>query len=81
MKKEEVFQELQDIIVDKIGLDYEEIEMDSDFTNDLGCDSLDFVELIMEVEKNFNIYIPDDEIEHVRSVGHAVDFIHSKINS
>ena len=63
------------IIVDKLGVDENEITSESSFTNDLGADSLDTVELIMEFEKEFNIAIPDDQAEKIATVGQAVDYI------
>jgi acyl carrier protein len=68
------------IIVDKLGVEESEVTNDASFTNDLGADSLDTVELIMEFEKEFNIAIPDDQAEHIQTVGQAVAYIteHSK---
>lgn len=63
------------IIVDKLGVEESEITMESNFTNDLGADSLDTVELIMEFEKEFNIAIPDDQAEKISTVGEAVKYI------
>lgn len=63
------------IIVDKLGVDESEVNLDSSFTNDLGADSLDTVELIMEFEKEFNIAIPDDQAEQIGTVGQAVEYI------
>lgn len=63
------------IIVDKLGIEESEINMESSFTNDLGADSLDTVELIMEFEKEFNIAIPDDQAEKIGTVGEAVKYI------
>ena len=63
------------IIVDKLGVDEKEISNESSFTNDLGADSLDTVELIMEFEKEFNIAIPDDQAEKIATVGQAIDYI------
>ncbi len=63
------------IIVDKLGVEESEITMESNFTNDLGADSLDTVELIMEFEKEFNIAIPDDQAEKIATVGEAVKYI------
>ena len=63
------------IIVDKLGVDASEVTLESNFTNDLGADSLDTVELIMEFEKEFNIAIPDDQAEKIATVGDAVAFI------
>ena len=63
------------IIVDKLGVDENEVVPESSFTNDLGADSLDTVELIMEFEKEFDIQIPDDQAENIVSVGQAIEFI------
>ena len=63
------------IIVDKLGVDENEVVPEASFTNDLGADSLDTVELIMEFEKEFDIQIPDDQAENIITVGQAVEFI------
>ncbi|TXB64682.1 acyl carrier protein [Vicingus serpentipes] len=63
------------IIVDKLGVDENEVTAEASFTNDLGADSLDTVELIMEFEKEFNIAIPDDQAEKIATVGDAVKYI------
>ena len=63
------------IIVDKLGVDESEVTAEASFSNDLGADSLDSVELIMEFEKEFNIAIPDDQAEKIATVGDAVKYI------
>ena len=63
------------IIVDKLGVEESEVTAEASFTNDLGADSLDTVELIMEFEKEFNIAIPDDQAEKIATVGDAVNYI------
>lgn len=63
------------IIVDKLGVDENEVTPEASFTNDLGADSLDTVELIMEFEKEFNMGIPDDQAENIATVGDAVTYI------
>ena len=63
------------IMVDKLGVDEGEVTNEASFTNDLGADSFDTVELIMEFEKEFNIAIPDDQAEKIATVGQAVDYI------
>ena len=63
------------IIVDKLGVDENEVTPEASFTNDLGADSLDTVELIMEFEKEFNMGIPDDQAESIATVGEAVKYI------
>jgi acyl carrier protein len=68
------------IIMDKLGVEESEINDEASFTNDLGADSLDTVELIMEFEKQFNISIPDDKAEGIQTVGDAVAYIESNVN-
>lgn len=63
------------IIVDKLGVDESEVTPGATFTNDLGADSLDTVELIMELEKEFNITIPDDQAEKITTVGDAISYV------
>jgi len=63
------------IIVDKLGVDESEVTPEASFTNDLGADSLDTVELIMEFEKEFNIAIPDEQVEKIGSVEEAIKYI------
>ena len=63
------------IIVDKLGVDEAEVTSEASFTNDLGADSLDTVELIMEFEKEFDIQIPDDQAENIATVGQAIQYI------
>ena len=63
------------IIVDKLGVDESEVSADASFTNDLGADSLDTVELIMEFEKEFDISIPDEEAENIQTVGQAIEYL------
>tara|TARA_B110000503_G_scaffold93613_1_gene141165 strand:+ start:558 stop:794 length:237 start_codon:yes stop_codon:yes gene_type:complete len=68
------------IIVDKLGVEENEVTNDASFTNDLGADSLDTVELIMEFEKEFNIAIPDDQAENIQTVGDAISYIEENAN-
>ena len=63
------------IIVDKLGIDENEVTPEASFTNDLGADSLDTVELIMEFEKEFDLAIPDDQAEKISTVGEAIAHI------
>lgn len=71
----EVAERVKAIIVDKLGVEESEVTDSASFTNDLGADSLDTVELIMEFEKEFNISIPDDQAEKISSVGDAVAYV------
>ncbi|MEL6391369.1 MAG: acyl carrier protein [Bacteroidota bacterium] len=63
------------IIVDKLGVDKSEVSESANFTTDLGADSLDTVELIMEFEKEFDISIPDEKAEEIKTVGQAIEFM------
>ncbi len=74
-KMSDVTSKVKSIIVDKLGVDEKEVVPTASFTNDLGADSLDTVELIMEFEKEFNIAIPDDQAEKIATVGDAVAYI------
>ncbi len=67
------------IIVDKLGVDESEVTPEASFTNDLGADSLDTVELIMEFEKEFNISIPDEQAENISTVGQAVSYLEENV--
>lgn len=71
----EIESRVKAIIVDKLGVDEAEVVTGASFTTDLGADSLDTVELIMEFEKEFGINIPDDQAEKINTVGDAVSFI------
>ncbi|KHD38038.1 acyl carrier protein [Clostridium acetobutylicum] len=70
-----VFEKVKDIIADQLGIDAAEIKMESSFIDDLGADSLDIVELIMALEEEFDIEMPDEEAEKVSSVGDVVNYI------
>ena len=67
------------IIVDKLGVDENEVVTEASFTNDLGADSLDTVELIMEFEKEFDLAIPDDQAEKISTVGEAIKHIEANL--
>ncbi len=71
----EIANKVKSIIVDKLGVDEKEVTPAASFTNDLGADSLDTVELIMEFEKEFNIAIPDEQAEKIATVGDAISYI------
>jgi len=76
----EHYDKVKEIIVDKLGVEQSKITLEAKFIDDLGADSLDTVELIMQFEEEFGIEIPDEEAEHLISVGQAVDFISNKLN-
>jgi len=69
---------VKSIIVEKLGVDESDVERGASFTNDLGADSLDTVELIMEFEKDFDLTIPDEEAEQIATVGDAIDYLEEK---
>ena len=75
MEYEDIVKKVKAIIVDKLGVEESEVTESANFTNDLGADSLDTVELIMEFEKAFEISIPDDQAEKISTVGDAIAYI------
>ena len=75
---QDVESKVKSIIVDKLGVDESEVVAEANFTNDLGADSLDTVELIMEFEKEFDISIPDEDAENIATVGNAIEYLEGK---
>ncbi|MBO7599233.1 MAG: acyl carrier protein [Bacteroidales bacterium] len=75
---EDIKKKVKEIIVEKLGVDEAEVTEEASFTNDLGADSLDTVELIMQFEKEFNISIPDDQAEKIATVGEAIEYIENQ---
>ncbi len=75
----QIEEKVKAIIVDKLGVNENEVIPEASFTNDLGADSLDTVELIMEFEKEFNLSIPDEDAEKITTVGEAIDYINQHI--
>jgi acyl carrier protein len=74
-----VDEKVKDIIVEELGVESEKLTNDASFMEDLGADSLDTVELVMAFEKEFDIDIPDEEAEKLRTVGDAMSYLHEKI--
>lgn len=72
------FDKVKEVIIDKLGVEADKINMEASFVDDLGADSLDTVELIMELEEEFGIEIPDEDAENMTTVGAAVNYIDSK---
>ena len=70
---------IKEIIIDKLGIEESEITESASFTNDLGADSLDTVELIMEFEKEFNVSIPDEDAEKISTVGDAISYLKDNV--
>ena len=67
------------IIVEKLGVDESEVTPEASFTNDLGADSRDTVELLMELEKEFNVSIPDEQAENITTVGQAISYLEEQV--
>ncbi len=74
----EISEKVRQIIIDKLGVDGSEVTNEASFTNDLGADSLDTVELIMEFEKEFDVSIPDEQAENIQTVGQAVEYLEAQ---
>ncbi len=79
MSTEEVFEKVKAIIVEQLGVADTSVEMDSSFIDDLGADSLDIVELVMALEEEFDLEIPDTDAEKVVTVGDVVDYIKENV--
>ena len=77
----EIREKVKEIIVEKLGVEASEVSDEASFTNDLGADSLDTVELIMEFEKRFDISIPDDQAETIDTVGKAIAYLEANAKS
>jgi acyl carrier protein len=81
MERAEIESKMSELLVDELGLDADKITMDSRFEEDLEVDSLGVVELLMALEDNFGVQIPDEEAEQLSTVGQAVDLVAAKLNA
>jgi len=79
MTREDIAAKVKDIIVEKLVVEPSQVTEEASFTNDLGADSLDTVELIMDLEKEFNISIPDEAAEKIQTVKDAIDYIYEHV--
>ncbi len=75
MDRDELFEKIKVVIVDQLGADEDDVAEEASFVDDLGADSLDIVELVMALEEEFGVSIPDEQAEKIKTVGDAVDFI------
>ena len=73
-----VFDKIREIIVDQLDVDEDKVTTDASITEDLGADSLDVVDLVMNIEESFDLEIPDEEVENIKTVGDIVKFIEAK---
>lgn len=78
---QEIPKKIAQILVDKLGIAESEITPDANFIKDLGIDSLDYAEIVMEFEQSFDIRIPDDDAEKLQTFGEAVKYIESKVKA
>lgn len=76
---DDIFERMQKIIVEQLGVEKDQVTLNSSFVDDLGADSLDIVELVMAMEEEFDMQIPDEEAEKIRTVGDAVKFVQEKM--
>ncbi len=74
---EELFGQVKEVIAEQLNVDPDEVHEDSSFVDDLGADSLDLVELVMALEDNFDMKIPDEDVEAIKTVGDAISYIES----
>jgi len=79
MDMKQLEEKVKDIIVEELGVERDKLTNDASFMEDLGADSLDTVELVMAFEKEFDIDIPDEEAEKLRTVGQALQYLHEKM--
>lgn len=74
-QEQKIFEEVRNVLSEELGIDADRIQMESNFIDDLNADSLDIVDMIVELENRFDLSIPDEEAERIKTVGDAVEFI------
>lgn len=79
MSTEEILEKVVEIVTEKLGVDAEEVTLDSDLTEDLGADSLDLVDLVMAFEDEFGVKIEDEDVENITTIGDIVDYISKEL--
>ena len=75
-----VFDKIKDIIVEQLDVEEDAVTMEASITDDLGADSLDVVDLVMSIEESFDVEIPDEEVENIKTVGDIVKYIENKVD-
>ncbi|MCC8111860.1 MAG: acyl carrier protein [Ruminococcus sp.] len=78
MTKEEIFEELKELVTDQLGVEDDEVTLEASIQDDLGADSLDLVDLVMEVEEKFGVKISDEDLENIKTIGDIVTYIDEK---
>ena len=78
---EDIFERVQDIVVQQLGVDKTKVTLNANFANDLGADSLDTVELVMAIEEEFSIEIPDEDAEKIATLDQAIQFIQQAVDN
>jgi len=78
MTKEEIFEELKELVTDQLGVEDDEVTLEASIQDDLGADSLDLVDLAMEVEEKFGVKISDEDLENIKMIGDIVTYIDEK---
>lgn len=79
--KDNIFERVQEIVVQQLGVDKNKVTLNANFANDLGADSLDTVELVMAIEEEFSIEIPDEDAEKIATLDQAIQFIQQAVNN
>ena len=81
MKEQEIFEKVQKIVSEQLGVEKKEVTREANFSSDLGADSLDTVELIMAIEEEFEIEVPDNDAEKISTLSEVIDFIQLKLKA
>lgn len=80
MDKDTALAKVKDVVAKQLSIEEEKVTLESSFTDDLGADSLDLVELVMAFEEEFDVEIPDEDVEQLQTIGNAVDYLVSRAN-
>jgi acyl carrier protein len=80
MTEVEIFEKIKKIVMEQLGVELDKVTMEASFTDDLGADSLDAVEFVMALEETFDMEIPDEDAEKIKTIGDAVKYVSDKLN-